>query len=1039
MPRYNIKNYFVKQQNKTSIRNNIYEVEYLKGHEERKGKIYYEVKWKGYKKTTFEPEKNIEDKSLIDAYWNEVNKTEDVDMKEESIEDVEMKSESTIKYIIGYVLGKEEIDLTKLENKQELLEKCKELGIECKPKDTKQELIKLVKLAEKDNVKYIKKYLVVDKESEHTIEELSVEGIDGFKLSENYVKSLKIKIDNKQIDDFDEIVRYREGIPVMDETRLYTVKWRPRKTDDAELENLGSNKDKIEEIKKEDIKEIKMRRTKDIKRDKVTYKIEYYKTVFNGNFIEGIKKNWFLTDEDEKELKEGIWIPNTILEGLYSKDELKKIPYYTDVMFKKAYESLNIEEQVDYVEVVTDKKVDYNKYRKQGIKLKCSQTERIKMTIEKYLFTEIINIKNTNSGVGRVDKTNILIIPQNIRTDIYIKLYKEYTYADNTKIENLEDILDNILKEGVTGEENGMPVIYYVLASYYVVTNVVDIFNKLKLKGNSGDRRINAIYKFFESIDPIMKLYIEEPNNDIIAKIVTNLFLFIDSLHDFNKNRLSNYIGIWKEINDNNETFLDYYIENVFEGENYKETILYPLDNIKDEKRKEILKYLKELCLVIKDTNFEKHLLMSYIVYYYLIPNIKEGETINKEIVDSILFGNENVDIHKGIGDNEYFVDFVRYDNTEKKYNNDALRKYSYAALFDANPKNKTRDFKKYKVKDELRPLIVIPVCIKQNQSHEEKCIKYFINVKNTSNSCLDIKFPESFYISEAQIYCNEACSTSFINPIVKEDEIRDKLKDIKDPYKENLIERLQKIFSKNLYKDNKVKLIYKEHFDSPSVNDLFALIIWNKIENKLTLQTLDNLLSIKRIGDFGQIIDAKHHGISLLTEDSMEILLSIIKNVNCFIPYSNKNFLFFDNSIEIPKDNYSIFKDIQEDKKIMIGDRMVTVKGNFLEHKFYEKYITDEKIWSEKESIDITKKVPLISQEQKRLGDIKTYVGLDNKDKYIKRKRSDISQLQSSTTPVQFKSFYNILNPLKSYNKEEQPSSKRPKSQSIKRKYRYL
>jgi len=521
-------------------------------------------------------------------------------------------------------------------------------------------------------------------------------------------------------------------------------------------------------------------------------------------------------------------------------------------------------------------------------------------------------------------------------------------------------------------------------------------------------------------------------------KIITNLFLFIDSLHDFNKNR-PYYIGIWKEINRNNKTFLDYYIEQVFKGENYKQTILYPLDNIKDELRKDILKSLKNLCVAIKDTNFEKYLLMSYIVYYYLIPNIEEDKTINKEIVDSLLFGNENVDIHKGIGDNEYFVDFVGSDNKERKYNNDAKRKYSYAALFDANPRNKTRDFKEYKVKDEPRPRIVIPVCIKQKQSYEEKCIKYFINVKDTSKSCLDIKFPEDFYISEAQIYCNDSCPMSLPNPIFTENDIKNKLKDIKDPYKESLIERLQKIFSKNLY-ENKGKLMYKEYFDSPSVNDLFALIIWNKIEGKLTLQILDNLLSIKRIGDFGQIIDAKHHGISLLTEDSMEILLSIIKNVNCFIPYSNKNFLFFDNSIEIPKLHIDSVKNYFKLNEGIEEDDKEGIEEYFLEHKFYEKYITDEKIWSEKEYIDITKEVPLFSQEQQRFGDIKTYEWLDNKHKDNKRKRiSDISQVQRSTTPVQFKSFYDILNPSKEDNREKQTRIKRSRLQRIKRKYRYL
>ena len=92
------------------------------------------------------------------------------------------------------------------------------------------------------------------------------------------------------------------------------------------------------------------------------------------------------------------------------------------------------------------------------------------------------------------------------------------------------------------------------------------------------------------------------------------------------------------------------------------------------------------------------------------------------------------------------------------------------------------------------------------------------------------------------------------------------------------------------------------------------------------------------------------------------------------------------------------------------------------------------------KEYIDITKEVPLFSQEQQRFGDIKTYEWLDNKHKDNKRKRiSDISQVQRSTTPVQFKSFYDILNPSKEDNREKQTRIKRSRLQRIKRKYRYL
>jgi hypothetical protein len=106
----------------------------------------------------------------------------------------------------------------------------------------------------------------------------------------------------------------------------------------------------------------------------------------------------------------------------------------------------------------------------------------------------------------------------------------------------------------------------------------------------------------------------------------------------------------------------------------------------------------------------------------------------------------------------------------------------------------------------------------------------------------------------------------------------------------------------------NMTKIIPPKFFNSiktgPSAQSLVFLTILYRLDSintftnptgDLPLELIDNIVNLKRLGDYGQVIDAKMANLPFFTIDSMESLMCIIEKVSCYIDF-NQGVIIYDN-----------------------------------------------------------------------------------------------------------------------------------------------
>ncbi len=109
---------------------------------------------------------------------------------------------------------------------------------------------------------------------------------------------------------------------------------------------------------------------------------------------------------------------------------------------------------------------------------------------------------------------------------------------------------------------------------------------------------------------------------------------------------------------------------------------------------------------------------------------------------------------------------------------------------------------------------------------------------------------------------------------------------------------------------DNTYTLTLPTYFNNikngPSVQDLVFLTILYRLNSintnnnptrDISLQLIDNIVNLKRVGDYGQVMDAKRANLPFFTIDSMESLMCIIEKVSCYIDF-NQGVIIYDNGI---------------------------------------------------------------------------------------------------------------------------------------------
>jgi hypothetical protein len=414
------------------------------------------------------------------------------------------------------------------------------------------------------------------------------------------------------------------------------------------------------------------------------------------------------------------------------------------------------------------------------------------------------------------------------------------------------------------------------------------------------------------------------------------ILLFIDSYHDFSKKASGAKDKLLQtEINrilklSEGSTIMTYYTNQIFNDKNKEKeypfdsnTVLQDLNLLPTKKdRQNIFNILEKLVSNIYGKTFEKEFLYLYMYYFYIDNNVNENtiknklEYFQKNYVYNVqesppkkinLFREEEKE--KG----NYTQDFLMRNESYKKggipvhFAVDREKsefKYIPAALMDANKATSTRETSQYKetefkdIEYNIGPFKILYYFDKNQDKCDLSVVGYSNEVYNdgepafqlySEQTCKGNKIPIQFD-EELQEYENNSSDTIAKKNIYK---LNDKLKEIEN----TLIKRFNVKDIKNL----STRFIkFSNGSDGISRSDVLSLILAfsEKISKlnplqKPTIQLIDRLLTLKRLGDFGQIINCKRLGIPLFTQDSMENLLAIATNTSTIFG-NNPSYIYF-------------------------------------------------------------------------------------------------------------------------------------------------
>jgi len=254
---------------------------------------------------------------------------------------------------------------------------------------------------------------------------------------------------------------------------------------------------------------------------------------------------------------------------------------------------------------------------------------------------------------------------------------------------------------------------------------------------------------------------------------------------------------------------------------------------------------------------------------------------------------------------NRYTQDFLmrnesyRLGNTPKHFAVEDSSKYVYipAALMDANKATSSKNPKDYTTE---KPVV--------NYNIGNMNLIYMFNndlCNLTVSGTMGNPANPSF-----QLYAEQTCKGDKIPINFDEDidsyekensttmskknlyETIDQLREIENTLKNRFNVKNTKNLSTNFIK-------FSNGSDGISRGDVLSLILTfsdNLTKNKMNIQIVDRLLSLKRLGDFGQIENCKKLDIPLFTQDSMENLLAIV-NCTQTIFGNNPSYIYYNGS----------------------------------------------------------------------------------------------------------------------------------------------
>jgi len=475
--------------------------------------------------------------------------------------------------------------------------------------------------------------------------------------------------------------------------------------------------------------------------------------------------------------------------------------------------------------------------------------------------------------------------------DVLKEIDQKYTYMGKKIIETIRlydlKILEILINNNCKNEFDLDDVSHLQLLN----ESILKVKQKEKFQHKKGTWKVTK--DFDKNIQELLVNFTLYPN------IILPILLWFDSIHDFgNDNRTDDKINNSIKFH-NNKTFINFYIdkffiqntENVEFSDQVDTTILKV---VKEEVKNDELGNLIDLPSLLKTiatnlpSNFEKQFFYMYVAYFFNFDKKKINDS-SKAFINDTYYKNHWIDyttyfpLWKSIDlVNVWTQDFSKDAQKLSQLKlNEYFKTYIPSSLADANTQTSTDFFGDYySTNDSLHYV----VWSGQNFNYTYNKHNCLLTVSSTGIN----DTPSIFLKSNCETIIPLQTSTG---PKTISDKLKTNFffKNKNDPYIYPYILGQKKIDLKNID-----KLLYSNKSSGVSVAEVYALIVdfYNK-DNTLSLAMIDSLLSLKRIGDLGQIFESKILNIPFFTDDKMEALISLAMNATTITSCDNYLLLY--------------------------------------------------------------------------------------------------------------------------------------------------
>jgi hypothetical protein len=508
----------------------------------------------------------------------------------------------------------------------------------------------------------------------------------------------------------------------------------------------------------------------------------------------------------------------------------------------------------------------------------------------------------------------------------------------NTSCKEEDIIFKIILKLKLITEGEFSPIeLHDIIIDYIDKDNIEDIYNndmsKIADEIRENEKYRGTIYtpkQLAKSYNIIADSFIikgyKKPHGEVIIEylkiiqkdplLALKTLLWIDTFHDFKGGKGSRVGTITFNVKKEEYSFLEFYRNSFFTITNgivtgFSEGIEHTvLKDISKDVSKDISKERANLLYQVSSIFIQKKDFESDLLWAYLIMNFNFDLDSTKSILENLknIFWSQ-IDIK----DVEYYAKDVDRGSGNMLRGNKVILP---ASLFDANSSNsssKANEFVNI-------PSTIIPYASGYEFDYKFEYKKGDEKEDKKQGQVLAICDFELGYRKETEkkysLTLKNSCKTKSTRGTKNEDD-----EDDSGGYFDSQI-------LENFFKNDQVGIPEGTKGMSPKLIVQIIKALYNN-NKELKCPQLDFWVSLKRIGDYGQILQCKQLGIPLFTTDSMQLLISIaVKSSVIWSPDFTKVIWYDGISDTIKCSNHTLNKYTcsigKLDSKINKGDKVI-------------------------------------------------------------------------------------------------------------------